>query len=219
MKKRCGKCNQLKVEYGFISLSQRYGGTGEEMCASCCCKHFAELDGDEIVESLDFDEFAVEDAFGKMRRFFVVPNFFVGVGMEAVELLPDGTLGYQFAVVRKPGTSVTDVYRALREKVQMAVRISYLKSTSWDDAENRLYVRGSAINGRIEDRCYKDETKLAAAIVDGKEYTWDEIGEYLTSHTGFNFRIEIFDKFDSMPLSPDPLADRPDSTPWIPKNR
>lgn len=214
MKKKCPKCKKIKVGYGFVSLSSG-AESSSEVCASCFCRHVAKQNGERVPEAIDFDGFEVEDSLGKKHYFHVIPNFFVGVGMEAVEFLDSGNVGYHFSVVECPGTSTVSVYRLLRGKVQKSLAVSYLKSTNWEHCGNRVDVRGSAINGRIVESCGKDTSYSAAAIVDGKEYTWDEIGEFLRSYTGFHFRIEIYDKFEKMPLSVDPMKERPSSVPWL----
>jgi hypothetical protein len=41
--------------------------------------------------------------------------------------------------------------------------------------------------------------------VDGRQYTWEEFGEFLSSFNGFNFRLECFDACESVETTPDPI--------------
>jgi hypothetical protein len=75
-------------------------------------------------------------------------------------------------------------------------------------SQNRLYVKGTAVNGRI------DESEAGPIVViDGREYTWEEFGEFLTPFNGFNFRLECFDTCDNPEITPDP--ERPNLVWWL----
>jgi hypothetical protein len=50
-------------------------------------------------------------------------------------------------------------------------------------------------------------------VVDGCEFTWQEFGEFLSSFTGFNFRLECFDACDDPETTPDP--ERPEHVWWL----
>jgi hypothetical protein len=76
----------------------------------------------------------------------------------------------------------------------MAVR--YLRSSDFPGSgasQNRLYLSCSAVNGQIEER----EATPTVVIV-GREYTWEEFGEFLSSYNGFNFRLECFGVCESV---------------------
>jgi hypothetical protein len=49
-------------------------------------------------------------------------------------------------------------------------------------------LKGTAVNGRIDER-----EGTPTVVVDGREYSWEEFGEFLSSFNGFNFRLECFD--------------------------
>jgi len=76
-------------------------------------------------------------------------------------------------------------------------------------SQNRLYLNGSAVNGRIDER---DGTPTV--VVDGREYSWEEFGQFLSSYNGFNFRLECFDACESVETTPDP--ERPNPVWWLP---
>ena len=66
-------------------------------------------------------------------------------------------------------------------------------------AQNRLYINGTAVNGRISE---SDEGPTV--VVDGREYSWEEFGKFLSPFTGFNFRLECFDASAEPETTPDP---------------
>jgi len=51
------------------------------------------------------------------------------------------------------------------------------------------------VAGRIEwDEQY--EGRLPLVIIDGKEYTWEELGEMLMSFEGWDFKLKIFENWE-----------------------
>ena len=54
---------------------------------------------------------------------------------------------------------------------------------------------GKWLAGRIEwDEQY--EGRLPLVIIDGKEYTWEELGEMLMSFEGWDFKLKIFENWE-----------------------
>ncbi len=42
------------------------------------------------------------------------------------------------------------------------------------------------------------EGSLPLVIIDGKEYTWEELGEMLMSFEGWDFKLKIFENWEDM---------------------
>ena len=127
--------------------------------------------------------------------------------------MDDGPGGYQFFVLEHPATPVREAHARLVRKIEAGLAVRYVASSDFPGAaasRNRLYLVGSAVNGRIEER---DGTP--SVVVDGREYTWEEFGEFLSAHTGFNFRLECFDMSESPETTPEPK--RPNRLWWLPE--
>ncbi len=101
-------------------------------------------------------------------------------------------------------------------KIKASLSVHYIQSSDFEAGMNRLYIKGSAINGQIEERADDVGEFQPMVVVDGKEYTWEEFGKCLSSYTGFKFRLECFDMVDDMPIDPDP--ERPDHCWWLEKS-
>jgi hypothetical protein len=96
------------------------------------------------------------------------------------------------------------VSRRLIQKIENGLAHRYLHSSDFPGdgvSQNRLYIDGTAINGRIS-----ASDKGPTVVVDGHEYSWEEFGGFLTPLTGFNFRLECFDACEEPETSPDPPA-------------
>jgi hypothetical protein len=53
-------------------------------------------------------------------------------------------------------------------------------------------------------------------IIDGREYSWEEFGEFLSCFNGFDFRLECFDSCENREITPDPV--RPNLISWLPES-
>jgi hypothetical protein len=51
-------------------------------------------------------------------------------------------------------------------------------------------------------------------VIDGREYSWEEFGEFLSCFNGFDFRLECFDACEGREITPDPA--RPNPLWWLP---
>jgi hypothetical protein len=60
------------------------------------------------------------------------------------------------------------------------------------------------VNGRLDERDGEPR-----AIIDGREYTWEELGRFLSLHSGFNFRLECFEPHDDPPIAAHPVHPHP----------
>jgi hypothetical protein len=135
-----------------------------------------------------------------------------GLGIRAFECVDGGPGGYQFAVLEPPETPVREAYAKLVGKIETAIAVRYLQSSDFPGAapsQNRLYAKGTAVNGRIDER---DGTPRV--VIDGREYSWEEFGEFVSSFNGFDFRLECFDACESREITPDPV--RPNPIGWLP---
>ena len=54
----------------------------------------------------------------------------------------------------------------------------------------------NVVRGRIE---WDDDTggEIPLLIIDGNPITWKQLGRMLMTYEGFNFKLEIFDPFES----------------------
>ena len=125
----------------------------------------------------------------------------------------EGRIGYSFGVLEHPETPVAKAYAKLLVKITVALSVRYVqdedKSGSWCRPKS---LAGSVVVGRIDEAERNGET-IPIAIIDGREYSWEELGHLLASHTGFNFRLECSSDCESFDLSPEP--NRPDPLWWL----
>jgi hypothetical protein len=205
----CDECKQVKPQYGFTFLTSQKKGTSEHLCSVCCNRRFAKHAGIPELEVVEFPSLTLHDSLGKPHTFYFDVRFSTGLGIQAFELINGHPGGYQFSVLEHPETPVRELYAMLTKRIEEGLSVRYIQASTFGFDHARLYINGSSVNGRIEER----EDSRPVVIVDGVEYTWEEFGQCLTSYTGFNFRLECFDGCEEVETSPKP--DRPEHLWWL----
>jgi len=165
------------------------------------------------LETADFDPVTLWDSVGKEHTFHFVVHMSTGLGIKAFEWVNGGPGGYQFSVLEPPEMPVREAFATLVKKIEAGIAVRYLRSSDFPGtgaSQNRLYVNGTAVNGRIDER-----EGTPTVVIDGREYTWEEFGEFLSCFNGFNFRLECFDACESVETTPDP--ERPNPVWWLPE--
>jgi hypothetical protein len=209
---RCDECGRTSPAYGFTSLISEGGKPARNLCPECYNHDYTKRAGLPRLETVDFDPIVRYDCVGQQHVFYFVVRMSTGLGIQAFELVDGLPGGYQFSVLEPPGTPVGEAHARLVRKIEAGIAVRYLESSDFPDApsQNRLYLKGRAVNGRI------DENEDGPTVfVDGRELTWEELGRCLSVCTGFNFRLECFDACESPEITPDPP--RPNPVWWLPE--
>ena len=204
---KCSQCQLLKPAYGFTIVSSDSGAPSRELCGFCFSE--AQLGCGHLTrEEMELSPLSITDSFGKEHIFYFDVRWTSGLGIRAFELVDGNPGGYQFAIMDHPAAEVSEAYVDLVEKIKSGIAIHYLESSDFESGHDRLYIQGSAINGRIEEK-----GSTPSVVVDGREYSWEQFGSFLSSYTGFNFRLECFDPYESIEINPRPQY--PDSLWWL----
>jgi len=212
-KAHCGECNQLRPAFGFVTLSSEDSSPSRSLCPGCYNHGYMQRAGLPDLETSFFEPITRCDSIGKEHTFHFVVHMSTGLGIRAFECVDGCPGGYQFAVMEPPETPVQEAYEELIEKIESGIAVRYLKSSDFPGAgvsQNRLYVNGTAVNGGIEER----DDGTPSVVIDGREYSWEEFGEFLSCFTGFDFRLECFDRCEDREITPEP--ERPNPLWWLP---
>jgi hypothetical protein len=212
---RCPKCKKDRAAHGFTVLSSGPGTDSETLCSACFNEFAAKRIGVPVPDPVEFAPIALHDAIGKAHTFYFEVRLSTGLGIKAFEWINGEPGGYTFQVLLPPDAKSTQAYDKLVAKIKSALKVRYIRSSDFDGGMNRLYIKGSAINGRIDEKTDDDGESKPIVVVDGQEYSWEEFGQCLSPYNGFNFRLECFDAVDEMPTDPEPK--RPDPCWWLKK--
>lgn len=209
----CEQCGKVKPAYGFTSLGSENGTSSRDLCSVCYNRWCTERSGMRELADVELPPLRLSDSFGKEHTFYFDVRLTTGLGIRAFELVDGAPGGHQFCIMEHPQTPVCEASARLVKRIREGLSVHYLQSSDFGPAQNRLYMKGSAINGRIEERGHE---MTPIVVIDGQEYSWEELGRFVSSHMGFNFRLETFDPYDdAVPIHPDPP--REDRLWWLPK--
>ena len=192
---RCGLCGKILRRYDSISVAQ----VGER-CYRCFNKELAERLG------VDFDNtpiapIVVTDV-DDVRHRFAIRSMLVPTGhaMYAREITKrDARGGYRFEILGDFETDARDLLKLLRERIRQGLSVRHVQETDhgWQ------LTQAHRLTGVIE---WDPETDGARplVIVDGRTFTWDQIGRMLMTFEGFTLNAIVE---DSIEVVGGPLAD------------
>ena len=211
----CQKCQKEKHDLGFVSLDFNDGKPAKKLCPTCINKHIAEQMEVPAPDPAEFPPIKLFDSVGKEHTFYFKLRLSTGLGITASEIdVNNSPCGYEFSIMKHPETPSLEAYSQLIEKIKKGLNERYLHSSDFSgfSSQNRLYIKNNVIIGRIEQ---KEDTPIV--VIDGKEYTWEDIGQFVSSHEGFNFRLECIDPYDNIDFSS--KVKRPDTLWWLKRQK
>ncbi len=194
-RRRCGLCEKILRPYDSISVAE----VGER-CYRCFNEELADRLG------IDFDNtpiapIVVTDVDGVRRR-FEIRSMLVGTGhaMYAREVRNrDGKGGYRFEILGDLEADAQDLFMLLRERIRQGLSVRHVQQTEhgWQ------LTQAQRLRGVIE---WDPETEdaLPLLIVDGRTFTWDQIGRMLMTFEGFTLNAIVEDTIE---VVGGPLAD------------
>ena len=100
--------------------------------------------------------------------------------------------GYEFQLVGDAEGDLFILLGKLIQRIRKAFSVRHIK-----DGDYGLQVVDETVRGRIE---WDDEEdgRVPLMVVDGREISWEEFGQMLMSHEGWQFKLEIFDRSDEV---------------------
>lgn len=124
---------------------------------------------------------------------FAIQSLVVPTGhrMKAVEVRDGEPRGYEFAVLGDFEADALALFQELYRRMRQGLAQTHVKRTDlgWQ------VTKGDRIRGRILwDPETHGETPLV--VIDGREFSWDEVGRMLMSYEGFAIEMAIRDSID-----------------------
>lgn len=186
---RMQKCDRCREREASILLTDE---GQERLCNNC----FNDMVSEEIGVMLDTvpEEIVVNDFLGTRRSFTVQQRLYPnGIFLEAFEGLE---YGYQFAVHGELECNQMELFQKLIDKVKVGLSKQYTKAGKFPNGLFYQSIIDDEVVGRIE---YDERNScVPMIIVDGKPYTWDQLGAMVKSFEGFQFQMKFFDLTDDV---------------------
>ena len=184
---RCDDCGRQVPNYDTINLTAV--DRTRLVCTRCFNARIAGVD----FEHPSFEPVVLEDAAGKPHEFhFSTRHGGSHIAVEAFEVEDGHPSGYQFQVLGDPTKEPIAIFQQLFERMRRALARRHIVESEHgsqiaDSAE------GSVVRGHIEWDEY-EHGRVPRLVVDGKSYSWDQIGRLLMSFEGFQLKLEVYDK-------------------------
>jgi hypothetical protein len=137
--------------------------------------------------------YTVKDSEGQEHYFEIRNRIYpMGVCWEANEIKDGELSGYKFAVHAELDDDQDEALQKLYKKIRKGLSKRYIKKENIQGYE--LYsINGNEIVGRIESQDGK-----AVFIIDGREYSLEQLGNVLSSCEGWNFKLNVLDLIEDL---------------------
>ncbi|OLO42391.1 hypothetical protein BTR23_04000 [Alkalihalophilus pseudofirmus] len=184
----CNHCKKLEAK---IILT--YEQETQHLCFRCYNKMMEEELGMELESQPD--SFSVTD-FAVVSRSFVITSRLnpMGIYLEAEENNTED--GYKFAVYGELDCNQSELFNQLLNKVMRGVSKSYLTITAFPNGQQIESIVEDKVIGRLDYDETNEDTPLV--IVDGKAYTWEQLGRMVSTFEGFQFQLKMVDMTDDV---------------------
>ena len=113
----------------------------------------------------------------------------MGLFLEAAEA---DEYGYQFAVRGELEEDQESLWKRLVDKVSDGISERFIEEK---DLHGKKYssMKNDEFVGRL---AYSEESDHHVVVIDGKPYSWDEVGKMLDAYEGFKIQVKISDMTD-----------------------
>ncbi len=184
---KCEFCNEREVK-----IIMTYEDGNEQLCMDCYNKQMAGVLQVKLVPHSD--SFSVKDCNGISRLFHVTVKLDpIGIFMEAEE---KRDYGYSFAVHGELESDQTELFQKLVDKVNRGIATTYVTDHRFPNGQTIKSIKEDQVVGRLEWDQSNEDCPLV--VIDGKPYTWEQLGRMVRQFEGFQFQMRFFDRMDEV---------------------
>jgi hypothetical protein len=188
---RCEDCGHQVPAYDAVQLTVS-AKQSRRICTRCFNALMAKRVGVEF-EHPDFTPLVFEDAAGTPHEFhFRTRHCGDHVAVEAFEITDQRAGGWEFQVLGDPSDDPITIFRRLFERMRRALGRAHIEETVHGPQVARS-AEGWVVRGQI---AWDDEEngRVPRLVIDGKGYSWDELGHMVMSFEGFRLKMEVYDR-------------------------
>lgn len=177
---KCQECQRGEV---YVHFGE------EELCLKCYNGRMEELFG---VAATSYPEgVTIRDGEGEIHHFHIRKRMDpLGIFMEAEEMSEGG---YDFKLQGDLYADQGELFLQLIAKAERGMTEKYVEQGTFPDGQSYSSLRDDRLAGRVESDL--TENRMPVISVDGRFYTWDEIGRMLMHYEGFQLKLEMVDPY------------------------
>ena len=189
----CDACRQPTVAHDVVNYGSMEGGY-RPLCGRCFNEAAARRLGVQGFEQVRFEPVCMVDARDAKHDFqFRTRLFGSGVALDAFELRDGCPAGYQFQVIGEPQDDPLELLARLIAKMRRALALTHLDDSDHGPQVNdRLILRGTVDSDPDED------DRVPRVVIDGREFSWHELGRMVATFEGWQFKLEFRDQSEEI---------------------
>ncbi|MHB8986916.1 MAG: DUF7713 domain-containing protein [Eubacteriales bacterium] len=187
-KVKCDRCG--RSPRGMIILSDS-SGWERHLCRDCQNEEMAEALGIENYKDF-IKTYQVKDVNGELHVFDIHKEILpLGIKWLANEIKNGEVEGYQFGLYAKLDDDPVKCFQKLYRNINKGLSKKYIKEEQLGGYTSHSLPEDQLI-GRI---AWDDEHdgEIPKIVIDGKTYSWYEIGKMLMTYEGWNLVIKVQD--------------------------
>lgn len=189
---KCESCGAETIARTMTSFGSEDSGY-QDICLRCFNQRCAKRMGIDGFEHVDFEPISFVDPAGVEHTFFFQLRLHPsGVGLYAEEAGRPPCEGYEFSVGGDFLDDPMGLFEELHGKIKRGLSMQHL------DTDSGLHIKDQSLRGHISSNYDDSESgePEPVFVIDGKPVTLGELGNMLLSFEGWQFRLEILDKFE-----------------------
>lgn len=174
-------CQVCKQNESYIRFGE------DHLCLNC----YNEMMGKQLgVQATSYPEgVAIKDGQGNVHQFRLKKRLDpIGIIMDAEE---ERTGGYQFREYGELHENQGELLLRLLAKVENGMSEIYVEEGEFPNGQKYHLLPNDRLTGRVEPS--REDNNIPLLVVNGKNYTWDEIGQMLMHYEGFQVKLEMVD--------------------------
>lgn len=185
----CASCKASTTPHDVVAYGSLEKGY-RTLCGRCFNTLLATELGLHDFEHLAFEPVCMVDARGVQHEFRFRTLLLVdGVCIDAFEIRDGEPFGYSFQVIGPTEGDHLELLAKLIVKMRRALALTHLEESDHGPHVND----GRVLRGTIT-HLAGDPIASPAVVVDGREFSWDELGRMVSSFEGWQFKLEFVDR-------------------------
>ncbi|WP_052131495.1 DUF7686 domain-containing protein [Planococcus sp. CAU13] len=180
------KCKECQQDDVYIHFGE------EKLCLACYNVRMEKQFG---VAATSYPEgVVIRDGKGEVRHFLLRKRMdLLGIFMEAKEMTEGG---YEFNIQDDLYSDQGELLLRLIAKAERGMAEIYVERRTFPNGQNYNSIRNDRLAGRIDSNLTDERLPLLA--INGKAYTWEEVGRMLMGYKRFQVKLEMLDSYEEI---------------------
>ncbi len=194
---RCDRCGKIVSSQELLTLDRGSISPAEHICNDCYNQGLAQRAGIDY-RPLRAKTLTVQGIKGT-EHVFSLTQLIHGnsLGIIAQEVTENDTPGFRFSVQGEVNEKQADLLERLTRKIEKNISAHYVGHHRFTGRTVPI-INGFTVAGRVEASSSSESSETPTLVIDGKSYSWEELGRLITKFEGFQFKLDFIDMTDDL---------------------